>query len=64
MPDSSEGSRRSISLSTAMMDAYSVPWAPATMASTFPGRAPCTTITGMLVPGSAAAGTSIIPVAA
>ena len=41
-----------ISFSTAMIDAYSVPWAPDTMASTGPGRAPWTTATGMLVAAS------------
>ena len=46
-----------------MIEAYSVPWAPDTMARTGPGRAPCTTATGMLVPASTPAGTSMNPVA-
>jgi hypothetical protein len=56
-------SRVRISFSTAMIDAYSVPWAPDTMARTGPGRTPCTTATGMLVAASTPAGTSMNPVA-
>ena len=63
VPDSSAGSMRPISFSTAMIEAYSVPWAPETTASTLPGRAPWITSTGMLVAASAPAGTSIVPVA-
>src|SRR6185369_10150236 len=44
-----------------MIDAYSVPCAPETMASTGPGRAPCTTATGIDSAASLPAGTSIAP---
>src|SRR5262245_37273175 len=60
-PDSGCGSSCSISLSTAMIEAYSVPCEPATTASTGPGLAPWTTVTGMLVAAPAPAGTSRKP---
>ncbi len=50
-----------INRSTAMIDAYSVPCAPETMASTGPGLAPCTTATGIDSAASLPAGTSIAP---
>ena len=46
-----------MSFSRAMMDAYSVPCAPETRASTGPGFAPLTTTTGMSVAASTPAGT-------
>jgi hypothetical protein len=52
------------SRSTAMIDAYSVPCAPETMASTGPGFAPLTTATGIDSAASDPAGTSIAPRAA
>src|SRR5262245_26162191 len=63
VPEICAGSRLSISFSIAMIDAYSVPWAPATSARTGPGLLPCTTATGMSSPASAPAGTARIPVA-
>src|SRR3954463_6455668 len=45
------------------MDAYSVPCAPATSASVGPGRAPLTTMTGMLAAVSLPAATAITPFA-
>ena len=59
VPETCAGSSAPMSRSTAMIEAYSVPWAPDTIASTGPGRAPFTTTTGMLVAGSAPAGTSM-----
>ena len=47
VPATSSGFTLSISISTAMIDAYSVPCAPDATASTGPGRAPWTTTTGM-----------------
>src|SRR6185295_11688160 len=64
VPASEPGSIAPISRSTAMIEAYSVPWAPDTIARTGPGRAPCATTTGMLVAASTPAGTSRYPVAA
>src|SRR6476646_4114673 len=46
-----------------MIDAYSVPCAPETNASTGPGLAPRTTTTGIDVAASTPAGTSRVPVA-
>src|SRR6185295_2645907 len=63
VPASVAGSIAPMSRSTAMIEAYSVPWAPDTIASTGPGRAPCATATGMLVAASTPAGTSRYPVA-
>jgi hypothetical protein len=63
VPEISAAFSRSISRSTAMIEAYSVPCDPATMASAGPGLAPCTTTTGMLVAASTPAGTSMNPVA-
>ena len=40
VPESSRGLTLLIRRSTAMIDAYSVPWAPETTASTGPGFAP------------------------
>src|SRR5207302_8159512 len=62
MPVTCAGSRASISFSMAMMETYSVPWAPETSARTLPGLAPLTTTTGMLVAASTPAGTSRVPV--
>src|SRR5437667_2909020 len=56
------GSRAAMSFSMAMMETYSVPWAPETSARTLPGLAPLTMTTGMLVAGSTPAGTSRVPV--
>jgi hypothetical protein len=55
------GSSCWISRSTAMIEAYSVPCAPDTMARTGPGRAPLTTATGMVSAASLPAGTSMAP---
>src|ERR1700687_282488 len=58
VPVTCAGSRAAMSLSMAMMDTYSVPWAPETRARTFPGLAPFTTTTRVLVdfsPGAAEA---------
>ena len=44
-----------------MIEAYSVPCAPDTMARTGPGRAPLTTATGIASAASVPAGTSIVP---
>jgi hypothetical protein len=41
------------------MEAYSVPWLPATNATTFPGFAPWMTATGILSPESTPAGSMI-----
>jgi hypothetical protein len=46
-----------------MIDAYSVPCAPASSASTGPGLAPCATAIGIDIAASLPAGTSIAPVA-
>src|SRR5712692_4937905 len=56
------GSRAAMSFSMAMMETYSVPWAPETRARILPGLAPFTTTTGMLVAASTPAGTSRVPV--
>jgi hypothetical protein len=50
--------RALMSFSMAMMEVYSVPWAPETSARILPGFAPLMTTTGMLVAGSTPAGTS------
>ncbi len=63
VPDTSAGSSVSISRSIAMIEAYSVPCAPATRASTGPGRVPRTTATGMSSAASEPAGTASTPVA-
>src|SRR5262249_51763688 len=63
VPEISAGSRRPINSSIAMMDAYSVPCAPATSARTSPGFAPWTTTTGMSSAASEPAGTASTPVA-
>src|SRR3954451_22467132 len=63
VPERSAGLTASINCSTATIDAYSVPCAPATTASTGPGRVPCTTTTGMSYPASDPAGTLIAPYA-
>src|SRR6267142_853253 len=55
MPVTWAGSSAAMSFSMAMMEVYSVPWAPEMRARVFPGFAPFTTTTGMLVAGSAAA---------
>src|SRR5712692_6451396 len=61
VPLTCAGSRAAISFSMAMMETYSVPWAPETSARTLPGLAPFTTTTGMLVAASTPAGTSRMP---
>src|SRR5438094_418481 len=63
VPESADGSIRSITFSSAMIDAYSVPCAPETSASTGPGFAPFATTTGILSAASTPAGTSIVPYA-
>src|SRR5580704_18139781 len=63
VPESSAGSSAGISFSSAMMDAYSVPWAPETSANTGPDFAPFTTTTGMSETASTPAGTWRKPVA-
>src|SRR4051812_21693165 len=55
------GSICCIRRSTAMIDAYSVPCAPETIASTGPGRAPLKTATGIDSAASDPAGTSMVP---
>ena len=50
VPHNIAGSSRAITRSRAMIDAYSVPSAPDTSASTRPGRTPCAPTTGMLSP--------------
>ena len=47
VPERSAGLTASISSCTATIDAYSVPCAPETMASTGPALAPCSTATGI-----------------
>src|SRR5262245_50990732 len=61
VPLTAFGSSCWISRSTAMIEAYSVPWAPETTASTGPGFAPLTMATGMESAGSVPAGTSMAP---
>src|SRR5438552_12179301 len=56
VPEISAGLSRPINLSSAMIEAYSVPCAPETSASTGPGFAPWKTATGMLSPASLPAG--------
>src|SRR6266852_4836294 len=53
--------RGAMSFSMAMMETYSVPWAPETRARILPGLAPFTTTTGMVVAASTPAGTSRVP---
>ena len=61
-PEICAGSSNWMRRSTARMDEYSVPCAPATIASTGPGFAPCTIATAMLLPASTPAGTAMTPV--
>src|SRR4029079_11102158 len=61
VPRTACGSSSWISRSTATIEAYSVPCAPETTASTGPGFAPLTTATGIERAASAPAGTSIAP---
>src|SRR2546427_8621371 len=61
MPATCAGSRALMSFSMAMMEVYSVPWAPETSARILPGFAPLMTTTGMLVAGSTPAGASREP---
>src|SRR6266478_1193163 len=61
VPMTCAGSRAAMSFSMAMMETYSVPWAPETRARTLPGLAPFTTTTGMLVAASTPTGTSRVP---
>ena len=63
VPDSVDASTVAGSFSSAMIDAYSVPCAPASSASTGPGLAPLTTITGIDSAASLPAGTSMAPAA-
>src|SRR5713226_443967 len=62
VPVTCAGSSAAISFSMAIMETYSVPWAPETSARTLPGLAPFTTTTGILVPASTPGGTSRYPV--
>ena len=57
VPLSVFGSMRAVSRVRATIDAYSVPWLPATNATTGPGFAPLTTATEMVVAASVPAGT-------
>ena len=63
VPASCAASTAAGSCSSAMIDAYSVPCAPAMSASTGPGRAPFTTTTGIERAASTPAGTSMVPAA-
>ena len=63
VPEISAGLSHWSTPSSAIIEAYSVPCAPVTNASTGPGFAPCTTTTGILVAASTPAGTSMKPVA-
>ncbi len=63
VPDSCFASMPVISFSSAMIEAYSVPCAPARSASTGPALAPCATATGIDIAASLPAGTSMAPVA-
>src|SRR5438067_8502289 len=63
VPEISVGFSIPINFSSAMIEVYSVPCAPATSASTGPGFAPWKTATGMLRPASTPGGTSMVPVA-
>src|SRR3982074_3615835 len=63
VPEICVGSRLPMRPSRAMMEAYSVPWAPETRASVGPGLLPQMTTTGICVAASDPAGTSIVPVA-
>jgi hypothetical protein len=60
-PEISAGLSSCISFSSAMMDAYSVPCAPATRARVGPGFGPRITATGIFVPTSLPAETSMNP---
>ncbi len=60
-PDSVFGSMRAIRRVNATVEAYSVPWLPATNATTLPGRAPWITATGKSVAASLPAGTCRSP---
>src|SRR5207237_8162586 len=57
-----DGSSRLMSFSIAMMEVYSVPWAPETRARTGPRFSPLMTMTGIFVAASTPAGTSKYPV--
>ena len=61
VPDSCVASIVVISFSSAMIDAYSVPCAPASRASTGPAFAPCATAIGIDSAASLPAGTSMDP---
>jgi len=63
VPDICAGSSVAMRSSRAMMEAYSVPCAPETRARSAPGFAPRTITTGICVPASTPAGTSMKPVA-
>ena len=63
VPVSCVASISAISFSSAMIEAYSVPCAPASSASTGPALAPCATAIGIDSAASLPAGTSIAPVA-
>src|SRR3979411_373277 len=64
VPEISAGLSSCITFSSAMMDAYSVPCAPATRARVGPGFGPRITATGIFVPTSLHADTSMNPVTA
>src|SRR5689334_4655543 len=63
VPASDFASTRGMSRCRATIELYSVPWLPATNATTGPGFAPWITATGMESPESEPAGTGIVPVA-
>src|SRR5882762_2062968 len=63
VPEICAGSRLPITPSRAMIDAYSVPWAPETSANVGPGLLPRMTTTGIWVAASEPARTSSVPVA-
>src|SRR5262245_49750694 len=63
VPVSAFASMRGMSRWSATMELYSVPWLPATNATTGPGRAPWITATGMASAESEPAGTGMMPVA-
>jgi len=62
VPEIFVASKVEMSRSTAMMEAYSVPCEPETMASVGPGFAPRKITTGIRVAASMPAGTSMKPV--
>ena len=63
VPVSVFGSTCPMSLVSATIEAYSVPWLPATKATTFPGFAPLITATETVVAASVPRGTCSSPYA-